>query len=260
VFPASSHSLFVALGAAFLALSVSAGQTIADDDHWPTVAAVRNRGGRVEMSYHQRVMTTKVVLCDREGWKGGDADLQRLSALRNLRTLVLRTSRLADDSLAHLAPLRELESLDLWGTAISDRGIRHLAQMTSLKRVNLSGTALTNDGCRHLAQLKQLEELEALDTFIDEQGVSALRQMLPAVRVRFSTRLSDEDINAIRELIAKTEEMRKSPLLGIGPAEGGGAMVKTGSVHGPLWGGGDWFRLKKIDGKWEIVAKGFWIS
>jgi len=69
--------------------------------------------------------------------------------------------------------------------------------------------------------------------------------------------LLPQDLAEISALVAaETSE----PILSIRMIAKDSAEVETGFVYGPLNGGGDSFKLKKRDSKWELSKHNMWVS
>jgi hypothetical protein len=88
-----------------------------------------------------------VALC---GSKVTDAELVRLRALPQLRSLYLRGSQVTDAGLVCLPGLTRLEELSLANTRVSDAGLTHLRALTQLRTVNLRNTQVTDAGVAEL--------------------------------------------------------------------------------------------------------------
>ena len=97
-------------------------------------------------------------------------------------------------------------------------------------------------------------------TKVTSTGARALRDMNPKLDVTFSTRLSEQDLTEIKELVTPLLE-GEDKLISIGHAdEEGQVSVLTGVIRGPLNAGGPSYILKKKNGVWTIIFKGFWVS
>ncbi len=79
-----------------------------------------------------------------------DADVKKLSALKNLTRLNLEKTTVTDAALVHLKNLPNLEQLNLYGTGITDKGLTALAKCPHLKVVYLWQTNTTPLGIEQL--------------------------------------------------------------------------------------------------------------
>lgn len=101
-----------------------------------------------------------------------DAPLDRFT---ELRTLVLRDTRISDLTLARkLGALRKLEHLDLARTRISNAGMTGLAGLTALRTLDLSYAELDDEGLAKLTPLTALELLNLDSTHVTDAGVPLL--------------------------------------------------------------------------------------
>ena len=72
-----------------------------------------------------------------------------------------------------------------------------------------------------------------------------------------SVKLPPDDVAQIATLVAgKTSDS----ILSIRSTEEGAVQVRTGFIHGPLFGGGNFYEFEKRDGKWHLVSEGSWVS
>jgi len=87
-----------------------------------------------------------------------DETLKRVAEQKEVRTILLRGTRISDKGLATLKSLEHLTQLDLSETEIDDAGLEQLRDFQSLKQLNVQKTKVTPAG---IAQLKAaLPELE----------------------------------------------------------------------------------------------------
>jgi hypothetical protein len=111
-----------------------------------------------------------------------DAGLERLAALRDLKSLNLGTTQVTDDGLAHLAGLTRLELLRLGSSNITDAGLVHLQGLAQLKFLILQNAQLTDAGLEQLTGLMQLESLFVEGNRVTEAGV---RKSFPNLHVHW---------------------------------------------------------------------------
>ena len=86
------------------------------------------------------------------GPKATDAELARLRALPQIRSLHLRSSRVTDAGLVHVCRLLHLRNLSLNSTGVTDAGLVCLRGLTSLKSLSLEETHVTAAGVAELQQ------------------------------------------------------------------------------------------------------------
>jgi hypothetical protein len=136
----------------------------------------------------------------------GDAGLDYLRSLDNLRSLNLMNTAVSDAGLKHLARLKTLESLNLARTQISelkgiseikglkflglretrvsDPSLKELVGCANLKSLDLCGTKVSDACLKELAAFSRLELLDIRDTAITAKGVDMLQKALPKCYVR----------------------------------------------------------------------------
>jgi hypothetical protein len=66
---------------------------------------------------------------------------------------------------------------------------------------------------------------------------------------------TEADLTAIRQAVSKRTPQA---ILGIESLPSGSVVVTTGWVKGPLNGDGEFFRLRKLFGKWWVYSKSHW--
>ena len=79
-----------------------------------------------------------------------DADIKKLSSLKNITRLNLEKTSISDAALVHLKDLPNLEQVNLYGTNITDKGLLDLAKCPNLKVVYLWQTKTTAAGIEKL--------------------------------------------------------------------------------------------------------------
>jgi Leucine-rich repeat (LRR) protein len=132
-----------------------------------------------------------------------DSDLERLTPLKNLKTLYLYRTGIKGPGLVHLQELRKLQSISLdrcdiddsgakylgnlpnltWlrleNTKVTDAGMADLARITELKMLCLDNTDITDIGLTQLEQLSNLKELIVTGTHVTAEGIARFREKLP---------------------------------------------------------------------------------
>lgn len=90
----------------------------------------------------------------------GDAGLEHVKRLTNLKSLDLTQTNVTDAGLEHLEGLTNLQTLNLWDTQVTDAGVVHLRKLTSLEDLCLGHTQLAGPGLKHLRGLTSLRRLQ----------------------------------------------------------------------------------------------------
>lgn len=105
-------------------------------------------------------------------------ELQKLSALRLLKSVNFCGTNLNDIGLRFISTLKTLEHLDLQETEITNQGLAPLSQMPNLKMLRLKGNAQLTNGCmRHIREIRALTELQIQETSIDQDGLMEVVSM-----------------------------------------------------------------------------------
>ena len=101
-------------------------------------------------------------------------DLVYLSALPDLKQLVLTGSAIMDACLSVIATLRQLEILDISDNSITDDGAKNLAGLTNLRVLGLYRTQVSDATATILAELHSLEMLNISFTSMTDRGLLQL--------------------------------------------------------------------------------------
>jgi hypothetical protein len=91
-----------------------------------------------------------VVLVDVYEPDFGDADVEHLKDLTELRSLQLSSTQVTDAGLEHLKGLANLTDLRLHHTQVTDAGLEHLRGLTKLKALYIPFTRVTSKGVERL--------------------------------------------------------------------------------------------------------------
>jgi hypothetical protein len=129
--------------------------------------------------------------------KFGDAELEQLLPLKNLRWLNLFESNIGDMSLKLLREFPLLESVPMGHTAVTDQGLKNLGKLPRLNYLGLRGNKITDAGLAHLKDLPALEGLTLEETAVTGAGFVHL-QKLPINMLRLMGSAVDDD--ALRAL------------------------------------------------------------
>lgn len=209
-----------------------------------------------------------------------DAGLRHLSKLHELEHLSLNDTSVSDAGLRHLSELNRLKELDLGYTEVSGTGLgvvpssltrlrlrycpaedsclQTLGRLSNLERLSLRGTRVTNDICEKLT-IPTLMFVDLSWTFVTNEGKEELRSQVPRVDVAIGTRVSDEDVTAIRRVIFSRRDFEGS-VLGFSRVGAGQVEVHTGTNRGTVTGKGLSYVLRKSDDCWEVVSVTPWVS
>ena len=82
-----------------------------------------------------------------------------------------------------LAGLKQLTSLDLGSTGVADESLEVISNFKSLTRLDVSATKATDAGVKELVGLKSLTVLDLGGTEVTSEGVKALQKALPECKV-----------------------------------------------------------------------------
>ncbi len=173
---------------------------------WAAFAAIRQAGGKVEMSPGKRsrlatwfgedLFGTVNNVDLREG-KVDNALLAQLAVLKELRNLDLSNADIDDEGLRRLVhlPLRRLwlqetkitdasaatlskisflNFLQLNATQLSDAFLERLDPLPNLQDLGLRGTRVTSTGMNRLSRHPKLQRLDLYHTEVDDSGVARL--------------------------------------------------------------------------------------
>jgi len=129
------------------------------------------------------------------GIKLTDAGLAHLRGMTQLQKLRLHQTSVTEAGLQHLSGLTKLEKLDLGDIPLSDAGLAHLQGLSRLERLDLRGANVTDSGLRHLRGLSQLQRLYLADTQITDDGLVHLGGLTQlAVLDLTSTQITDDGL------------------------------------------------------------------
>jgi hypothetical protein len=106
-----------------------------------------------------------------------DDDLAALSALKHLRTLDLRLTKIGDAGVHHLRDLKELVFLNIFRTNTTDRGLEDVNRLKRLETLLAGGTRITDAGLKRLSGLKKLRKISVFDTAVGDTGILSLRDL-----------------------------------------------------------------------------------
>jgi len=126
-----------------------------------------------------------------------DSVCQKLASYGNLRTVVIRSSKITDAGLTAFAKLKNLENLTVSQAVISDAGIMSLKEHPTLTTIQLGNcTRVTESGLATFATLKMLKRLTVYDVNSNTTGIQKLRKERPDMIIGITGRtpwLSHQD-------------------------------------------------------------------
>jgi len=134
-------------------------------------------GDDVDMLALAAVMKAKDIPGARLPGRTTDGDLAHFAELTQMRTLVLRNTRVTDAGLAHLRGMTEMRTLWLSGTQVTDAGLEHLRDMTEMRVLYLHGMQVTGAGLEHLRGMTELRWLDLRGTQVTDAGLEHLQGM-----------------------------------------------------------------------------------
>lgn len=150
------------------------------------------------------------------GPEAPDDALAGLPALRDLRILSLRDTRISDAALQHLRELPELEWVELGhtdnqGTGIQGDGLKHLQTLPKLQYLFLTRTDVDDAALAHVSNMKGLVSLGLDFNKISDRGLKHLQGLteLRFLNLRW-TKITDEGL----EHLAPLKQLERLNLLG----------------------------------------------
>jgi Leucine-rich repeat (LRR) protein len=130
-----------------------------------------------------------------------DEGLKDVAKLKNLESLILRTTEITDEGLKEVAKLEKLEELSLYTTQITDAGLKEVTKLQNLKTLGLGKTKITDEGLKELAKLKNLEELGLSATQITDVGLKEVAKLQNLEELFLNdTKITDEGLKEVAKL------------------------------------------------------------
>ncbi len=153
---------------------------------------------------HVKRLTQLRWLC-LTGTKVSDAGLRQLKGLTQLQWLWLNGTKISDAGLECLKGLTQLQQLDLSRTDVSDAGLEHLQGLAKLRTLDLSYTDVGDNGLRNLQGLRQLQSLDLCCTKVRGAGLEHLKGLAHLRRLDLAgTKVSDADMKYLQTAMPKT--------------------------------------------------------
>jgi hypothetical protein len=97
--------------------------------------------------------------------------------------LRLSQQPVSDADIKKLSALRNITRLNLEKTAITDQALKYLKDLPNLEQVNLYGTNITDNGLMELSKCQRLKIVFLWQTNTSEKAVEALKKLLPTVQI-----------------------------------------------------------------------------
>lgn len=161
-----------------------------------------------------------VIEIDYRGSEVTDDQLAAITALPQLRSLLLGGTKVTDAGLKTIGKVATLENLDLRDCAVGNVGLSHLTNLKKLKALRLSGKSgvctvdddgmsdvaklpslkvlavdflwMSEDGLQKLVPLQGLEELYMAETTIDNSAISLLENFPKLKKLRIAKNQIDD--------------------------------------------------------------------
>lgn len=155
------------------------------------IALIEHLGGAIKTD--TSVPGQPVVEVALGGTQVADADLSRLTAFSELRTLSLFDTKVGDEGLRQLASLGHLQTLYLGRTKITDAGLERLMTavpggvpaLGELRTLGLSDTVITDSSVERFKNLTRLKSINLRHTRVTAGGIARLKQSEPALVVHW---------------------------------------------------------------------------
>lgn len=128
-----------------------------------------------------------------------DANLQRISRIETLKTVVLGSSPVTDDGLEKLAALKDLRYLCTGSPRVTGAALQKLSELGALRGLNLRDTSLTNENMKFLPSFESLTTLH-LPRSVSDEGLRHLREMRQMRHLELPGSISDAGLGHLREL------------------------------------------------------------
>src|SRR4029453_19552944 len=110
----------------------------------------------------------------------GDAGMEHVATLPNLKRLILRGTKISNDGANSLSRLGQLRYFSLEATSVTDVGMPAIGRMKELRELGLPRT-ITDDGLLHLQSLTNLRLVHSGPP-VTKEGAGALMTKLPEGR------------------------------------------------------------------------------
>ena len=195
--------------------------------HHRAVQSIRERGGFVDAVWQGLPnnwtlqpdgWATKVFLSD--AWRGGDAGLNALADLHQLRELKIVQAPITNQGLEAIGRIASLRTLSLEETAATDDGLPQLSglkELTNLRLENvIGGSAFTDAGLDLIHQLPKLEKLTVSGPGFTDAMIDNVSQKF-AVRPMLFRELRLLDTNASTKKLDELRAQRRSLNLSLQP-------------------------------------------
>jgi Leucine-rich repeat (LRR) protein len=147
-----------------------------------------------------------------EGTNIGDAGLQHVKGLSQLRYLYLNNTKVTDVGLANFKGLTQLQTLYLDHTLVTDAGLVNLKGLTQLRALNLFETKITDVGLANIKGLIQLQNLWLGETMVGDAGLTDIKGLTGLENLCLgNTNVTDAGLENLKELNKlQTLDLRKT--------------------------------------------------
>jgi Protein kinase domain/Leucine Rich repeat len=175
----------------------------ADDLEAEALRAVQQIGGKVRRD--EKAPGKPIISVNLAGTKATDADLPRVIAFEQLRSLDLDRTLVTDTGLEFLARRTQLTSLVLTRTHVTDAGMKSVAEFKNLRWLNLQGTPIGDAGMQALVGLIELRALTLTSTRVTDVGMADVGRLKNlAILIVNDTAISDEGLKSLSGLSEMT--------------------------------------------------------
>jgi hypothetical protein len=116
----------------------------------------------------------------------------RLVRCENLQHISFEFTQIGDATLEEIAGMDQLRSIAVRRGNVTDAGLRHLTALPRLTSINLNQMAITNEGISHLAKIRTLTRIDLATLTVDASGLSLLKD-LPHLRTLWLTACRDDN-------------------------------------------------------------------
>jgi hypothetical protein len=158
------------------------------------IALIERLGGTIKTD--AAAPRQPVVAVALGGTQVADADLTRLTAFADLRTLSLFDTLVGDEGIEQLAALDHLQTLYLGRTRVTDAGLQRLAAAASggepaglglreLQTIGLSDTSVTDASLDFFVSLARLKSVNLRHTRVTARGAARLKRSRPGLVVHW---------------------------------------------------------------------------
>jgi hypothetical protein len=135
-----------------------------------------------------------------------DQWLSRMTTLKNLQTLNLSGSKLADSGVEIISRMSRLTELLISETSISNRGIQSLRSLSLLETLRVDHTSIDDGAGDTLSQLKNLTDLDVSSTKLTDKSVVRLGKLSKLKQLDISyTDITRKGVQELQSLLPECQ-------------------------------------------------------